>query len=97
MDTVDSFIIESLHNKNNSMAPKETTTMPSGTDKFHAILEAEMSMIPQSGRIAQNNFITVSKAQDLDYVEGKRLVSLEEAIGVREVSSRSVPAGPEAG
>ena len=40
---------------------------------------------------------TVSQAQDYDYLEGKRIVSLEEAIGVREVSSKSVPAGPTSG
>ena len=70
-------------------------TQPNGSDKFHAIVEAEMSQIPQSGRIAQNNFITISKGQDYDYLEGKRMVPLEEAIGVREVASKSVPAGPD--
>lgn len=50
--------------------------------------------LQQSGIIAQNNFITTTKAQDLDYLEGKRLVSLEEAVGVREVASKNVPAGP---
>ena len=70
-------------------------TQPNGSDKFHAIVEAEMSQIPQSGRIAQNNFITISKGQDYDYLEGKRMVTLEEAIGVRGVASKSVPAGPD--
>lgn len=56
--------------------------------------EQNMAQLAQSGIIAQNNFITVSKAQDLDYLEGKRLVSLEEAIGVREVASKTTPAGP---
>ena len=41
-------------------------TQPNGSDKFHAIVEAEMSQIPQRGRIAQNNFITISKGQDYD-------------------------------
>lgn len=52
------------------------------------------NQLAQSGVIAQNNFITVGKAQDYDYLEGKRMVTLEEAIGVREVSSTQVPAGP---
>ena len=51
--------------------------------------------LAQSGVIAQNNFITVQKAQDYDYLEGKRIVSLEEAIGVREVTSQKSPAGPK--
>ena len=87
---VDTFVISSL--KSNSGG--SNMAMVNGSDKFHAIIESEMSMVAQSGRIAQNNFITVSKGQDYDYLEGKRIVSLEEAIGVREVSSKSVPAGP---
>ena len=51
----------------------------------------------QSAVLAQNNFIWETKALNLDYMEGKRLVTLEEAIGVREVSSKSVPAGPTSG
>ncbi len=68
--------------------------LPNGTDKYHALMEQNMGALGQSGVIAQNNFITVSKAQDLDYLEGKRLVSLEEAVGVREVASKQTPAGP---
>lgn len=56
--------------------------------------ELAMEQLSQSGVIAQNNFITTTKAQDLDYLEGKRLVTLEEAVGIREVSSKEVPAGP---
>lgn len=50
--------------------------------------------LQQSGIIAQNNFITVQKSLDYDYLEGKRIVDLTEALGVREVSSTTVPAGP---
>lgn len=70
--------------------------VPDGTDKYHALMEQNMAQLGQSGAIAQNNFITVQKAQDYDYLEGKRMVTLEEAIGVREVSSKTVPAGPQA-
>ena len=69
-------------------------TVPNGTDKYHAMMEQNMAQLGQSGVVAQNNFLTVSKAQDYDYLEGKRMVTLEEAIGVREVSSKQVPAGP---
>ena len=54
--------------------------------------EQNMMQLSQSGVIAQNNFITTTKAQDLDYLEGKRIVSLEEAIGVREVTAKSATA-----
>lgn len=64
-------------------------------DPVEKLLDQNLAQLGQTGIIAQNNFVTTTKAQDLDYLEGKRIVSLEEAIGVREVSSRQVPAGPE--
>lgn len=53
-----------------------------------------MGQLSGSSVVAQNNFITTAKALDYDFIEGKRIVTLEEAVGVREVSSKSVPAGP---
>jgi hypothetical protein len=53
-----------------------------------------MGQLSGSSVVAQNNFITVNKALDYDFIEGKRMVTLEEAVGVREVGSKSVPAGP---
>lgn len=63
-------------------------------EMFNSVMEQNMAQLGQSGVVAQNNFIFSTKAQDLDYLEGKRLVSLEEAVGVREVASKSNPAGP---
>ena len=68
--------------------------VPAGTDKFHALAEQNMAQLGQSGIVAQNNFITTTKAQDFDYLEGKRMITLEEAVGVREVASKQTPAGP---
>jgi len=53
-----------------------------------------MGQLSNTGVVAQNNFVTVSKALDYDFIEGKRIVTLDEAVGVREVSSKKVPAGP---
>lgn len=55
-----------------------------------------MGQLSGTSTIAQNNFVTVNKALDYDFIEGKRIVGLAEAVGVREVSSKSVPAGPVA-
>ncbi len=68
--------------------------VPDGSSKYDQLMEQNMGALAQSGVIAQNNFITTGKAQDYDYLEGKRLVSLEEAVGVREVASKQTPAGP---
>lgn len=51
-------------------------------------------MLAQSGNIAQNNFITVQKVVDYDYLENKRMVTLDEAVGIREVQSQVNPGGP---
>lgn len=52
-----------------------------------------LTQLVQSGTIAQNNFVTVQKAMDYDYLENKRMVTIDEAVGVREVASRESMAG----
>jgi len=53
-----------------------------------------LTQLVQSGTIAQNNFITVQKVVDYDYLENKRMVTLDEAVGIREVQSKVNPGGP---
>jgi len=53
-----------------------------------------MGQLSGSAVVAQNNFLTVNKALDYDFIEGKRVVDLVEALGGREISSTQVPAGP---
>jgi hypothetical protein len=60
-------------------------------DKLH---EQTMTSLGQIGNLAQGNIVTVSKAFDYDYLEGKRLVDLGEALGAREVASEKNPGGP---
>lgn len=52
------------------------------------------AQLMQSGNIAQNNFITVQKMSDYDYMENKRMVTLDESVGIREVQSEKNPGGP---
>ena len=59
-----------------------------------AVAAMMTQQLTQTGIIAQNNFVTVQKVVDYDYLENKRMVTLDEAIGVREVSSKQSPAGP---
>lgn len=59
-----------------------------------AVAALMVQQLTQSGIIAQNNFIGVQKVVDYDYLENKRMVTLDEAIGVREVSSKVTPGGP---
>ena len=63
-------------------------------ERLDSLMEQNMGQLAQSGVVAQNNFITVSKAQDYDYLENKRMVTLDEAIGAREVASEVNPGGP---
>jgi len=61
-------------------------------DQLHAQIT---TMLSQTGLVAQNNFVTVQKVFDYDYLENKRMVTLDEAVGVREIASKMVPAGPQ--
>lgn len=53
-----------------------------------------MAMAQQTANLVQGHLTTVHKELDLDYAEGKRQVSLVQALGAREVGSRVNPAGP---
>lgn len=56
--------------------------------------EQNMAQLGQSGVVAQNNFITVEKASDYDFLVTKNQVTLAQALGAREVGARITPAGP---
>ncbi len=60
------------------------------------LIGQSMGQLSNTGVVAQNNFVTVNKALDYDFIEGKRVVDLVEALGGREVGSKHVPAGPTA-
>jgi len=72
--------------------PGEVSTMAAALDMLH---EQNMAQLGQSGVIAQNNFITVEKASDYDFLVTKNQVTLAMALGAREVGSQVTPAGPK--
>ncbi|MFH1184691.1 MAG: hypothetical protein V1755_06585 [Chloroflexota bacterium] len=62
------------------------------TDKF---AEHSANALLQIGNVAQANFVTLAKVLDYDYLEGKNMVSLTEALGAREVQAETSPGGPK--
>lgn len=71
------------------------TTTPEGAAMNEAqVANQLMVTLMQIGNVAQANFATVAKAQDYDYLENKRMVTLDEAVGIREVQSQVNPGGP---
>ena len=80
--------------------PNDTVTIPTGTegktmaDCSVAFSEQAANTLLQIGNIAQTNFVTMQKVVDYDYLEGKNMVSLTEAMGAREVASENNPGGP---
>ena len=68
--------------------------MPESTAQFGALHDQNMAAMGQAIARFQNDQTTVSKAADYSYLQDKGLVSLSEAVGVREVASRVNPAGP---
>ena len=72
---------------------KEKTMAGEIADLSPNVANQMLTQLVQSGTIAQNNFVTVQKAMDYDYLENKRMVTIDEAVGVWEVSSRESMAG----
>jgi len=68
--------------------------MTTHADLANKAMDEGIVALAQAGRIANTNFITVTKAQDLSYLEGKDMVSLTEALGAREVAAKTTPGGP---
>ena len=69
-------------------------TPTANQDLARELIGQSMGALSNTATVAQNNFVTVSKLTDYDYLEGHRVIGLTEAVGVREVSSRSTPGGP---
>ena len=64
------------------------------TAQFGSLHDQNMAGMGQAITRFQNDVVTVSKAADYMFLQDKNLVSLAEAVGVREVGSRVNPAGP---
>jgi len=73
---------------------KENRIMAEATAQFGSLHDQNMAGMGQALTRFQNDVVTVSKAADYHYLQDMGLVSLSEAVGVREVSSRVNPAGP---
>ena len=63
-------------------------------EKFEAIMEQAMGEMGQIASMYMGDLKTISKAQDYSFQQDKGLISLSEAVGTREVSSRVNPSGP---
>jgi hypothetical protein len=70
------------------------SAMAEPTAQFGSLHDQNMAGMGQALTRFQNDVVTVSKAADYAYLQDKDLVSLAEAVGVREVASRVNPAGP---
>jgi len=68
--------------------------MAEPTAQFSALHDQNMAGMGQSYAQFQADRVTIAKASDYDYLQAKNLVSLSQAVGVREVTSRVTPGGP---
>ena len=68
--------------------------MAENTGQFASLHDQNMAGMGAAISRFQNDVVTISKATDYSYLQDKDLVSLAEAVGVREVGSRVNPAGP---
>lgn len=56
--------------------------------------ELLLTQVLQVGKISHENLTKVLHYTDTDYLEGRRMIGLTEAVGVREVQSKETPGGP---
>lgn len=77
--------------------PVEEKEMAEVNDLSPNVANQMLTQLMQSGTIAQNNFITVQKAQDYDFQVQKNTVNLANAVGIREVASRESMQGKPSG
>jgi hypothetical protein len=68
--------------------------MAEPTAQCGSLHEQNMAGMGQAMTMFMTDATKVSKAADYAYLQDKDLVSLAEAVGVREVGSRVNPAGP---
>ena len=68
--------------------------MAEPTAQFGSLHDQNMAGMGQALTRFQNDAATVSKAADYSYLQDKNLVSLAEAMGIREVTSEKNPGGP---
>ena len=68
--------------------------MTEPTAQFGSLHDQNMAAMGQAIAMFQTDAVKVSKASDYAYLQDKDLVSLAEAVGVREVASQTNPAGP---
>jgi hypothetical protein len=73
---------------------QESVEMAEPTAQFGALHDQNMAAMGQAIAMFQVDATRISKAADYAYLQDKDLVSLSEAVGVREVASRVNPAGP---
>lgn len=64
------------------------------SDQAASLHEQNLAQLGQIGVIAQQNLVTIGKAQDYSFQQGKDMVSLTEALGAREIGARVSPGGP---
>lgn len=68
--------------------------MAENSAQFESLHDQNMAQLGAIAVMYQGDLKTISKAQDYSFQQGKDLVSLTEAVGVREVGSRVNPSGP---
>ena len=63
-----------------------------------SVHEHNLSRLEGAGELAYENFVTFSKVLDYSYEQDRKMVSVVESLGVREVTSKSGQTGiPMAG
>lgn len=91
----DDNILDNVIEIEDSLEEKEESKMP--VEIPEAIAKQNMGRLAAAGLQSHEHFVQFGKILDLSYEQDRKMVSLVEALGVREVTSASGQAGIPAG
>ena len=77
-----------------ALSGKEDCEMPESIDLSPNVTNVMLTRSIQAGQMVEADLIEVRKLLTYDHLENKRMVSMQQALGVREVQAKVTPGGP---
>lgn len=68
--------------------------MPEAIDLSSNVSNIMLTRTLQVGAVVEANLAEINKLLTFDHLENKRMVSLQSALGAREVQAKETPGGP---
>lgn len=77
-----------------ALSGTEDCKMADPVDLSPNVANVMMTRTLQVGGLVESNLAEINKLLTFDHLENKRMVSMQQALGVREVQAKVTPGGP---